>query len=135
VFLMYGAVGFGGIIGAMLREVLELLIPVTSGFPLPTLVINWTGSLFLAWFYTITTWRLGMPAWLRAGVGTGIVGAFTTFSTFSLETDTLLQTGKLLEAALYVALSVAGGLFLAWLGFRLGSERVVRVRQEEEPSD
>lgn len=120
---LYTAVGVGGIIGALLREILELLVPAAHGFPIATLVINWSGSFFLAWFYTITIWRWNTPQWFRTGVGTGIVGAYTTFSTFIVETNGLLATGKQFTAVVYILLSMVGGLALAMLGSRLGGER------------
>jgi len=119
----YAAVGVGGLIGAPLREGVELLIPSTHAFPLATLVINWTGSFFLAWFYTISIWKWNVPQWLRAGLGTGVVGAYTTFSTFSVETDKLFLSGRTVEAIFYVVLSLFGGFGLAILGARLGGER------------
>jgi len=120
---LYAAVGLGGIIGALLREILELVVPAAHGFPIATLVINWSGSFFLAWFYTITIWRWNTPQWFRTGVGTGIVGAYTTFSTFIVETNGLLATGKQFTAVLYILLSMVGGLALAMLGSRLGGQR------------
>jgi CrcB protein len=119
----YGAVAAGGVLGALLREVLEIGIPAVHGFPLATLLINWSGSFVLAWFYTITIWRWNVPQWLRTGAGTGIIGAYTTFSTFAVETDALLMKGQAGTAVLYVCLSLAGGLFLAIWGSRLGGEK------------
>jgi len=129
---LYAAVGVGGALGALLREAVEQLIPVTLGFPFATLFINWSGSLLLAWFYTISIRKWRLPVWLRTGVGTGIVGAYTTFSTFSVETDKLLGSGRVGEAILYVALSLFGGFALALLGVRLGGEKPERQVQGAE---
>lgn len=119
----YAAVAMGGVIGALLREMLEIRMPAAHGFPLATLLINWSGSFVLAWFYTVTIWRWSIPQWVRVGVGTGIIGAYTTFSTFAVETDVLLRNGRAATAVLYVCLSLIGGLFLAIWGSRLGGEK------------
>lgn len=122
----YAAVGVGGLIGAPLREGVELLVPSIQSFPLATLLINWTGSFFLAWFYTISIWKWRTPQWFRAGLGTGVVGAYTTFSTFSVETDKLLRTRHIGEGILYIAFSLCGGFLFALIGARLGGEREER---------
>ncbi len=120
----YAAVAVGGVIGAVLRELIELLLSanLTDHIPLATLLINWTGSLFLGWFYTRTIWRWRVPQWARAGLGTGLTGAFTTFSTFSVESVQLLSHNAAL-GMLYILSSVVGGLGLSLIGMRLAGER------------
>ncbi|MDO3409023.1 fluoride efflux transporter CrcB [Saccharibacillus sp. CPCC 101409] len=116
-----GIVAVGGVLGALLRYALGLAIPHAGGFPLPTLLINWSGCLFLGLFFTLAldAERIS-PAW-RLGIGTGFTGAFTTFSTFSVETLELLRQGNTGEALLYAGLSLAVGIALSALGVRLGS--------------
>lgn len=80
------AVGIGGFLGAILRYKVGEWIDTENGFPLETLVVNLFGCLFLAWFFTITTKRWNINPKLKLGIGTGFIGAFTTFSTFSIET-------------------------------------------------
>ena len=123
----YAAVAVGGVAGALLREWLEITVPAPAdGFPVATLLINWSGSFVLAWFYTLTIWRFSVPQWLRAGAGAGFIGAFTTFSTFAVETDALISGGRYKTAALYLFASLFGGLALTRLGVRLAGERAER---------
>lgn len=112
------AVGFFGMAGALLRYMTGMWAHAgwTSPFPLGTLAVNLTGCLALGWLSAWTAARPGMPAWLGAGISTGLIGSFTTFSTFSVETLELLRAGHIGMAGLYVALSVAGGLACAWGG-------------------
>ncbi len=121
----YGMIAVGGIVGALLREFVEIIMPPLQGsqFPIATLLINWSGSLFLGWFYTTTIWKWRVPIWVRTGIGTGIVGSYTTFSTFMVETNALFGKGLTFTAVLYVLMSVIGGLLCAFAGVRLVGER------------
>jgi CrcB protein len=110
-------------VGALLRYSLGLLVHGwwVGAFPLGTLLINFVGSFALGW---LTAWvnRVGnVPAWVKPGIGTGLIGSFTTFSTFSVETVNLMQQQLWGDAALYVGLSLMGGLFLAWAGLYIGA--------------
>ena len=110
-------VGAGSFIGGICRYLLSGLIQskTTSGFPFGTLVVNLAGCLLIGMLYGIfektdvsTGWRLFMV--------TGILGGFTTFSAFSIETFNLLKTGHAGMGLLYILLSVAGGVGLSFLG-------------------
>ena len=85
-------------------------------FPLGTLAVNLAGSFLIG---LVAPALLRHDAW-RLLVVTGLLGGFTTFSAFSLETLALLQTGRNGAALLYVVFSVFGGLLCAALGFALG---------------
>ena len=93
------AVGGGGAIGAMARFAVSRAF-AWSTFPIGTLVINITGSLFLGWFATFAGKRLGMPETLYMAIAIGFVGAYTTFSTFMYESDKLFGDGAFLSATL-----------------------------------
>ncbi|MET3287540.1 UNVERIFIED_CONTAM: CrcB protein [Brevibacillus sp. OAP136] len=104
----------GAFLGTIARyEAGQLVPPAESGFPLGTWLINMAGCLFLGWFFT----RWKAPSAIRLGIGTGFTGAFTTFSTFSVETMHLIDAGQAGMALLYAAASVVGGILFAAVGF------------------
>ena len=110
----------GGGLGASARFALgEWLRPMLkSGFPWPTVAINVIGCALAG--FLAARFGLSNPEhpW-RAFVLVGVLGGFTTFSAFGLESLTMLQQGRILLAMLYVLGSVLGGLLAVWLGFAL----------------
>ncbi|WP_281965755.1 FluC/FEX family fluoride channel [Serinicoccus marinus] len=116
-----GWVAAGGAVGALLRWALELLTPVGAVLPWSTLLVNVLGSAALAWLLVRDERRPG-PVWLRPGVGTGLLGGFTTFSTYAVQVT--LATGVApATAAAYllgtpvlcvVAAALGGGAALRW---------------------
>lgn len=129
--MTYFAVFIGGVIGGMLRYTLGLVIPTPDSFPLGILLINLGGALALGLFYGFADMR-PMKPWLRTGLSTGVVGAFTTFSTFCTGVDALGSTHVLL-AITYVLISVLGGPLLAFTGYRLIlalNQRFAKVTEE-----
>jgi fluoride exporter len=127
------AVGIGGFIGAIVRYSIGKVIFIRSGFPLATLLINLLGCLFLGWFFTITAKRVKMNPNLKLAIGTGFTGAFTTFSTFSVETLNLLKNEQYGFALFYVLASIFGGIGLALLGAKLASLNVKATTLDVEP--
>lgn len=117
--MAYLAVAMGGFFGAIARFAVTDWVGTVHGFPISTLLINLIGSFILAWFYTFTMERVRVHPTIRLGIGTGFIGAFTTFSTFTVESWHLLTSGVLLWATVYVALTVIGGLFAAFAGYSL----------------
>ncbi len=113
----------GAALGTTARSLLEGAWPAAPGaFPFTTFWINVAGSLLLGMLLEAiaesgrdTGWRRG----LRLGVGTGVLGGFTTYSTFSVETVLLLRSGNGLLAAGYALASVVTGVLAALLGVRL----------------
>ncbi|WP_206918106.1 FluC/FEX family fluoride channel [Alicyclobacillus suci] len=111
------AIFIGGIIGGTLRYILGLVIPEPNQFPLDILIINLIGSLALGSLYGIAA-LTQMRLWLRNGLGTGIIGSFTTFSTFCTGAISLAQSHALL-ALIYVLVSGGMGPLLAYAGDRM----------------
>lgn len=114
----YLMVGAGGFLGAVVRYGIAAWIGQRWGrsYPLGTLVINVSGSFLIGLLMTLLTVRLMVnPQW-RLLLVVGFLGAYTTFSTFEYETDTLLMDGELLLAALNVVLSV----FLGFVALKIG---------------
>lgn len=121
--LSYLAIAIGGAAGACLRySCNELALNVFGkSFPFGTLLVNILGSFVLGLLYAlISNGVLAVSPW-RALIAIGLLGAFTTFSTFSLDTVLLLQQGDWLKAIANVLLNVLLCLSLAWLGLKLGS--------------
>ena len=113
------AVLLGGILGTGLRLATDAVLPHTDAqFPWSTLIINIVGSFALA-VLVARVWP-SAPAWLRSGLGTGLLGSFTTFSALIVSLFTLTQAGEPLLALVYLVVSLAGGLAAALLGLRLG---------------
>lgn len=107
-------VALGGAAGAMLRYAISL-IPVRGSFPVLTLITNLLGALLIG--FIVGAAELASPSPnLILFAKTGLCGGFTTFSTFSLESYTLLKAGQKGTATLYILLSVGLCLLGVWLG-------------------
>ncbi len=117
----YWSIALGGAIGAMARFWVYNASLAWGGarFPYATLVVNVIGSLLIGVLYVLFTERAQLPATWKPILVTGFLGAFTTFSTFSLETMQLLQGGRPGLALVNVALSVILCLLAAWGGLSL----------------
>jgi CrcB protein len=115
-------VGVAGFFGAISRYgVGAWMARAERGqFPLHTLVINLTGSLVLGVLFALFASRFTHSETLRLALTVGFLGAYTTFSTFSLETWGLIDEGLFARAAAYVGASVAGGVAAVYLGERIG---------------
>ena len=114
-------VGLGGALGAWARWAVSGAITARwgGGFPLGTFLVNATGCFLLGFFLTLVAARSGEGADARALVATGFLGAYTTFSTFSFETVTLLRDGAGPTALGYVAASLVFGLATTAAGILL----------------
>jgi fluoride exporter len=118
----YWIVGLGGFFGAIARFWLGAYISNRMGarFPYGTFVINISGSFLIGLIITVLAERTHWSANWRYLIPVGFIGAYTTFSTFELETFQSLRDGELLFAFLNVFLSVAVGFIAVWLGVVTG---------------
>ncbi len=113
-----GLVGVAGAAGALTRYWIGLAVGVRS-FPWATFGINITGSFILGVVLTLGADR-DWSANITVPIAVGFLGAYTTFSTFSYETQTLLRTGRAATALGYIAASVIVGVAAAAGGYATG---------------
>lgn len=114
----------GGALGAILRFGMSSYVYRLLGrdFPYGTLAVNMMGSLVMGLLFILFVERGLVSAEWRSAIIVGFLGAFTTFSTFSIETLVLLESGELGKAALNVTLSVTLCLFATWFGLVIGRQ-------------
>lgn len=115
-------VALGGMLGALCRYALSaLLAPLLTrtGFPWATLLINVSGSFALGLVAALAARNVISPEW-RAAIGAGFLGAYTTFSTFSVDLDALLGRGQSVQALAYLLGNVGVGLLAAVAGRVVG---------------
>lgn len=106
----------GGGLGSLIRYGISLLIGAltTSNFPIATLISNLVASLILAFITVQMSTKTEVYSWVHPLVLIGFCGGFSTFSTFSIETVGLIQSGHVVYAMLNVVVSVAVGIGLVY---------------------
>jgi CrcB protein len=120
----FAAVVIGGMLGTGARLSIDVAF-ASEGFPWHTLAINVVGS-FLLGTLVGTVWvRPTTPPWLRAGLGVGVLGSFTTFSAVMVSAVSLSTANEWMLAAGYLLASVVLGLGAAALGLRVGRPNTV----------
>ena len=115
-------VALGGALGASARYGIDRLIEAKSSavFPLSTFVINASGCFLIGIVSAALVDRHHLPAWMRIGLVVGVVGGYTTFSTFAQETLDLADIHHIAVAFAYVVASVGVGLLAVYAGTHLG---------------
>lgn len=119
---MWIAVAVGGALGALLRFAVSRGAARLFGtaFPWGTLLVNAAGAFAIGFLVAWFSLRLSVSPAARALVLTGLLGALTTFSTFSVETLALAQSGAVARAGINIVVNVGASLVLVWLGYLLG---------------
>ena len=117
-------IAIGGAIGAVLRFTLSngIYAWLGRGFPWGTLVVNVFGSLLMGLLYVFFVERMSVSVEMRSLILVGLLGAFTTFSTFSIETLNLIESGDLIPAGINMFVSVFCCVAACWLGLILGRQ-------------
>lgn len=111
-------VAIGGAAGASLRHFVGMMAlrAFGSGFPYGTMICNVVGSFMMGLLVETLALRFNVGTEVRLLVTTGLLGGFTTFSTFSLDVVSLTERGQMGMALFYVALSLAGGIVALFAG-------------------
>ncbi|MDN5748565.1 MAG: fluoride efflux transporter CrcB [Pseudonocardia sp.] len=114
------AVAVGGAVGALARHAVGVAAPHRPGtFPWAVFGVNVTGCLLIGVLIVAVTEGRRVPALARPFLGTGVLGGYTTFSTYAVDGLTLLGTGDVATAAAYVVGTLVAAVAATWLGLRL----------------
>jgi len=118
------AIAVGGAAGAVLRFWMSsgIYALLGRGFPYGTLAVNILGSFLMGLMTILLLERMAVSAEWRAALLIGLLGAFTTFSTFSIETYNLITEGAVLKALLNMAASVVLCILAVWAGIIMGRQ-------------
>ena len=118
------AIAVGGAVGSVLRFWMSTWVYALAGrsFPYGTFAVNILGCLAMGFLFVLFTDRLSGGVVLRAGILIGVLGGFTTFSTFSIEAFNLIEQGEPLKSLLYMLASLLLCVVGTWLGVIIGRE-------------
>ena len=115
------AVGAGSFIGGIARYLVALAMKgISKGFPWATLLVNLSGCLIIGLLWGFLSRNASESTSWGLFLTVGLCGGFTTFSTFSKEALTMLQTGQIWGFASYIALSILAGIVLVAIGYYIG---------------
>ncbi|QWK20297.1 MAG: fluoride efflux transporter CrcB [Hydrogenobacter thermophilus] len=116
------AIAFGGALGSVLRYVVSKALQEKVGidFPFGTLFVNITASFFIGFFFAYLVEKLTISPTFRAFLITGFLGGYSTFSTLTYESYSLLMNGEIVKFIFYAVGSLLSGIFMTLLGYNLG---------------
>lgn len=113
------AIAVGGALGAVSRYGIMVLLSGLIAFPMGTLAVNILGSFTFGALLELNALKLNLAEPIRLALFVGFLGAFTTFSTFSMDVMHLLQKDELAKASLYILTSVTGSIIAFYAGMKL----------------
>jgi CrcB protein len=114
------AVAVGGSIGSVARYGMTLVLPnLGDGFPTATFVTNVVGCLLIGLLLVVLAGLPRAPGWLRPLLATGVLGGFTTFSTYTVGSQTLLTDGRVGLALVYLGGTLVAAFAATWAGVAL----------------
>ena len=126
--MSYLLAALGGALGALARWAVTTALPHTPGaWPWATLLVNLTGCLAIGALLAVLLARFPDSSWLRPFFAVGVLGGYTTYSTFAVDVVQLARSGRGLLALTYVLASVLGGLLAVVLGLLAGRAAVRAV--------
>jgi CrcB protein len=129
----YLLAALGGALGALARWAVATALPHAPGaWPWATLVVNLTGCLAIGALLAILLARFPDSPWLRPFLAVGILGGYTTYSTFAVDVVQLTRSGHGLLALAYVLVSVVGGVLAVVLGLLAGRAAVRAVESVDD---
>lgn len=120
ILLIFLGCGIGGLLRYWVSNLSYTFL--NRNFPYGTLIVNVSGSFFIGLFLAIIIGRFNNATILKLLLLTGLLGGYTTFSSFSIETFNLIQSGHLFSAFLNIFLSIALCLLGVWMGLILGGQ-------------
>ena len=120
-FDTYLAIGIGGFIGAILRAYTAGVVnhAIKHDIPFGTIAVNLLGSFILGSLIGLIQTSAIQNPYLKSLLTTGMMGAFTTFSTFAVESFFLMRNGLLMNSLIYILINVIGSILLAAAGFKM----------------